>query len=124
MIAKGFDAQVTSALARLLRRGGATAEDGPTTASVVPGAEPYCAGSGPLGPFIGEAAETAIRARLPEGGEVSIELVWDPPWTPERIRCIYGTAHDGPGTQRHRLEDISRIFGLNIRNLNQPLERP
>ena len=39
----------------------------------------------PLGPYIGETAETAIRARLPEGGEVSIELGWDPPWTPERI---------------------------------------
>jgi carboxylesterase len=40
---------VTSALARLLRRGGAATKDGPTTAPVVPGAEPYYAGSGPLG---------------------------------------------------------------------------
>ena len=40
---------MTSALARLLRRGGGAAEDSPTTAPVVPGAEPYYAGSGPLG---------------------------------------------------------------------------
>jgi carboxylesterase len=40
---------VTSALSRLVRRGRADAEVGPTTAAVVPGAEPYYAGSGPLG---------------------------------------------------------------------------
>ena len=32
-------------------------------------------------------AESAVRAALP-GAEVRVNLVWDPPWTPERLSPI------------------------------------
>jgi metal-sulfur cluster biosynthetic enzyme len=37
----------------------------------------------PLGEMITEDARRAIGATLPEGVGVDIELVWDPPWTPD-----------------------------------------
>lgn len=39
----------------------------------------------PMGAFIVEEAEAAIRAAAPAGTEVRVELVWEPPWTPERM---------------------------------------
>ena len=39
----------------------------------------------PVGESIVADAVAAIRAALPEAGEVGVELVWDPPWTPEMM---------------------------------------
>ncbi len=39
----------------------------------------------PMGESIVEDARAAIGMALPEVPELSIELVWDPPWTPERM---------------------------------------
>ena len=39
----------------------------------------------PLGDYLTDAVRDALRARFPEIEEVSVELVWDPPWTPERM---------------------------------------
>ncbi len=38
----------------------------------------------PAGPFLVEAAETALRA-VPEVTDVSIDVTFDPPWTLDRI---------------------------------------
>lgn len=37
----------------------------------------------PMGGLITDDARRAIGAVLPEGVEVDIELVWEPPWTPD-----------------------------------------
>jgi len=39
----------------------------------------------PLGDYLTDAVRDALRARFPELEEVGVELVWDPPWTPERM---------------------------------------
>ena len=39
----------------------------------------------PLGDYLTDAVRDALRARFPELEEVNVELVWDPPWTPERM---------------------------------------
>jgi len=39
----------------------------------------------PLGPYLHQAAEAAVRRGAPEVESITIELVWDPPWTPERM---------------------------------------
>lgn len=39
----------------------------------------------PLGPYLRQAAETAVRKSVPEIANVVIEIVWDPPWTPEKM---------------------------------------
>jgi metal-sulfur cluster biosynthetic enzyme len=39
----------------------------------------------PLGDVIVENAAAAIRAAAPEARTVDIALVWDPPWTPDRM---------------------------------------
>ncbi|MFT4172757.1 MAG: metal-sulfur cluster assembly factor [Rhodocyclaceae bacterium] len=39
----------------------------------------------PLGESIAEDAEQALRACLPPSTPVDVQLVWDPPWTPERM---------------------------------------
>lgn len=39
----------------------------------------------PVGPYLVDEAAAAIRAAAPEGTDVQVELVWDPPWTPERM---------------------------------------
>ena len=39
----------------------------------------------PLGDYLTDAVRNALRARFPELEEVNVELVWDPPWTPERM---------------------------------------
>lgn len=38
----------------------------------------------PAGPHIASEIERAVR-EIPGVGEVSAELVWTPPWTPERM---------------------------------------
>lgn len=39
----------------------------------------------PLGDVIVGNAEAAIRAAAPGAGKIDVALVWDPPWTPERM---------------------------------------
>lgn len=39
----------------------------------------------PLGPHLKEEAEAAIRRHLPQAESIAVHLVWDPPWTPERM---------------------------------------
>jgi metal-sulfur cluster biosynthetic enzyme len=39
----------------------------------------------PLGDYLGDAVREALRARFPEITRVEIEMVWEPPWTPERM---------------------------------------
>jgi metal-sulfur cluster biosynthetic enzyme len=39
----------------------------------------------PLGDVIVENAAGAIRAAAPAAGKIDIALVWDPPWTPDRM---------------------------------------
>jgi metal-sulfur cluster biosynthetic enzyme len=39
----------------------------------------------PMGDLISDNARRAIRAVLPEGVAVDIELVWEPPWTPDMM---------------------------------------
>jgi metal-sulfur cluster biosynthetic enzyme len=48
----------------------------------------------PLGDLMSENARRAVGAVVPAGVEVDIELVWEPPWTPDRMseeaRQIFG----------------------------------
>jgi metal-sulfur cluster biosynthetic enzyme len=39
----------------------------------------------PASEYIVDEAAAAIRATAPEGTDVEVRLVWDPPWTPERM---------------------------------------
>lgn len=39
----------------------------------------------PLGDYLSDLARQAIRAALPEVPEVTIDLVWDPPWSAARM---------------------------------------
>ena len=39
----------------------------------------------PAAPYLVDEATAAIRALAPAGTDVAVELVWDPPWTPERM---------------------------------------
>jgi metal-sulfur cluster biosynthetic enzyme len=39
----------------------------------------------PAAPYLVDEAAAAIRALAPAGTDVQVELVWDPPWTPERM---------------------------------------
>jgi metal-sulfur cluster biosynthetic enzyme len=39
----------------------------------------------PVAPYLVDEATAAIRALAPEGTEVQVELVWEPPWTPQRM---------------------------------------
>jgi metal-sulfur cluster biosynthetic enzyme len=39
----------------------------------------------PLGDYLSDSVRDALRARFPELEQVSVELVWEPPWTPDRM---------------------------------------
>ena len=39
----------------------------------------------PVAPYLVDESVAAIRAVAPPGTDVQVELVWDPPWTPERM---------------------------------------
>ncbi len=39
----------------------------------------------PLGEMIMEEARLALGERFPEAPSINVELVWDPPWSPERM---------------------------------------
>lgn len=58
------------------------AEATPTVATVrMTMTSPAC----PMGEYLEGAVREALRGRFPELTEVRIEMVWDPPWTPERM---------------------------------------
>jgi metal-sulfur cluster biosynthetic enzyme len=42
----------------------------------------------PMGDMITSAAHEAVAAIVPPGTAVDVELVWDPPWTPDRMTGI------------------------------------
>ena len=42
----------------------------------------------PMADMIVEDARAAIAAIAPAGTDVDVRLVWDPPWTPERMSGI------------------------------------
>ena len=39
----------------------------------------------PAAPYLVDEATAAVRAVLPAEADVEVALVWDPPWTPERM---------------------------------------
>jgi metal-sulfur cluster biosynthetic enzyme len=39
----------------------------------------------PVGAYLVDESAAAIRAVAPAGTDVQVDLVWDPPWTPERM---------------------------------------
>ncbi|MGE5638764.1 MAG: metal-sulfur cluster assembly factor [Clostridia bacterium] len=39
----------------------------------------------PAAPYLVDEAAAAIRDIAPAGTDVHVELVWEPPWTPERM---------------------------------------
>jgi len=39
----------------------------------------------PLGDLIVADAQAALAGVLPEGVTIAVDLVWDPPWTPDRM---------------------------------------
>jgi metal-sulfur cluster biosynthetic enzyme len=39
----------------------------------------------PAAPYLVDEATAAVRALAPDGTDVQVDLVWDPPWTPERM---------------------------------------
>jgi metal-sulfur cluster biosynthetic enzyme len=39
----------------------------------------------PVAPYLVDEAKAAVEAAAPAGTEVQVNLVWDPPWTPERM---------------------------------------
>ena len=39
----------------------------------------------PMGDYLTDAVRDALRGRFPELTDVTVELVWEPPWTPERM---------------------------------------
>jgi metal-sulfur cluster biosynthetic enzyme len=39
----------------------------------------------PLSEMLIEQAREALQARFPDAPAIHIELVWDPPWTPDRM---------------------------------------
>ena len=39
----------------------------------------------PAAPYLVDEATAAIRALAPAATDVQVDLVWDPPWTPERM---------------------------------------
>jgi metal-sulfur cluster biosynthetic enzyme len=39
----------------------------------------------PMHSFLSRVAEDAVRGRIPEAQSVEVLLVWEPPWSPERM---------------------------------------
>lgn len=39
----------------------------------------------PLAGMIVSTAESTLREKVPEAKEIRVELVWDPPWSPDRV---------------------------------------
>ena len=39
----------------------------------------------PMGDYLCDSVRDTLRARFPELPKVEVDLVWDPPWTPDRM---------------------------------------
>ena len=39
----------------------------------------------PMGDYLVDSVRDAVRRSAPEVPDVEVKLVWDPPWTPERM---------------------------------------
>lgn len=39
----------------------------------------------PMGDYLVDSVRDAVRRAAPEAQDIDVELVWDPPWTPERM---------------------------------------
>ena len=39
----------------------------------------------PMGDYLVDSVRDAVRRAAPEVPDVEVKLVWDPPWTPERM---------------------------------------
>lgn len=39
----------------------------------------------PVAPYLVDESTAAIRAIAPAGTDVQVDLVWEPPWTPDRM---------------------------------------
>jgi len=39
----------------------------------------------PLGPYLVDEVVAAVRGVMPDTPDVHVELVWEPPWTPDRM---------------------------------------
>lgn len=39
----------------------------------------------PLGSYLRDVVDQTLRWRLPDAGDVEIDLVWEPPWRPEMM---------------------------------------
>ncbi|HKS85146.1 MAG TPA: metal-sulfur cluster assembly factor [Pseudolabrys sp.] len=39
----------------------------------------------PLGEMMSEEIKTVLRDRFPDAQDIRVELVWDPPWSPDMI---------------------------------------
>ncbi len=39
----------------------------------------------PLGDLLVQEVSDALHSRFPDGPVIDVELVWEPPWTPDRI---------------------------------------
>jgi metal-sulfur cluster biosynthetic enzyme len=50
----------------------------------------------PVGPFLTEQVEQVVRTMVPEDTRVSVDLVWDPPWTPDMMSEMAKTALGWP----------------------------
>jgi metal-sulfur cluster biosynthetic enzyme len=42
----------------------------------------------PMADMITEQAKAAVASTVPDGTEVRVQLVWEPPWTPERMTGV------------------------------------
>lgn len=51
----------------------------------------------PLGPYMVDEVTAAVRAAAPGVPDVRVNLVWDPPWTPERMSEEARTQFGWPG---------------------------
>ena len=51
----------------------------------------------PAAPYLVDEATAAVRAALPPEADVEVALVWDPPWTPERMSPEAKTRFGWPG---------------------------
>jgi metal-sulfur cluster biosynthetic enzyme len=45
----------------------------------------------PMADMIVDQARDAVRAIVPEGTAIDVQLVWDPPWTPDKMTGVART---------------------------------
>ncbi len=51
----------------------------------------------PMGDLITDQARRAVAAALPQNMAVNVVLVWDPPWTPDRMSASARQTFGWPG---------------------------